>query len=123
MRLWDSKTSDCLLTVRPGLSSLTSSIVDIPIHTMRYIPGSVDQLVVCTNSSKVFLMNTSGQTLQTLHSGKKSGGDFVAATISSQGEKFFSHFYYYTFKSMTFCVSKGNGCIAPERIELYMFST
>ncbi len=86
IRLWDSKTTDCLLTVRPGLSSLTASIVDIPIHTMRFIPGSVDELMVCTNSSKVFIMNTSGQIIQNLNSGKKSGGDFVAATISSQGK-------------------------------------
>lgn len=89
VRLWDSKTSDCLLTVRPGLTCLTSSIVDVPIHTMGYVPGTTDQLMVCTNSSKVFIMNTNGQTLQLLNSGKKSGGDFVAAAISSQGKRIF----------------------------------
>lgn len=39
----------------------------------------MDLVYVCTKSNTISLMNYSGKTIKTWTSGKKQGGDFVAA--------------------------------------------
>lgn len=85
MKLWDSKTTECLLTIRPGLTSMATSLAEVPIISLQYLPGSPDQFIVTTRSTLAYIMNLNGQVIKTFNSGKKTGGDFLTSTVSPQG--------------------------------------
>ena len=55
------------------------------VNGIAFVPGRPDQLVVCNRSPHLYLMSLSGELLQTLSSGKREGGDFVACAVSSRG--------------------------------------
>ena len=86
MKLWDSKTTECLLTIRPGVGSVANSLAEVPIISLQYLPGSSDQFVVTTRSTLAYIMNLNGQVIKSFNSGRKSGGDFLASTVSPQGK-------------------------------------
>jgi WD40 repeat-containing protein SMU1 len=86
VKIWDSKTTECLVTLRPGLQAGMSSFTETPIHTLLHVPTAADQWIACTKSTSAMLINTLGQTVRTFHSGKVKGGDFVSATISPHGK-------------------------------------
>jgi hypothetical protein len=70
---------------------MSAVINDVAINTMKFIPGTIDHILVCTNSSRAYIINPLCQTLQTFETGKKSGGDILAAAISSQGKQINSY--------------------------------
>jgi len=86
VKIWDSKTTECLLTIRPGLLPGVTSFSETPITTLLPVPNHPDQLLACMKSSQANIINTLGQTVRTFNSGKLTGGDFVAAAFSPQGK-------------------------------------
>mmetsp|Transcript_23175 Transcript_23175/g.72363 ORF Transcript_23175/g.72363 Transcript_23175/m.72363 type:complete len:513 (+) Transcript_23175:798-2336(+) len=82
-RLWDAKTTDCLGTFRPPVSV---NGAEVAINSVQFSPKSSDQLVVCNRSNTVYVMNMQGQVSKQFSSGKRAGGDFVAAWVSPRGE-------------------------------------
>jgi WD40 repeat-containing protein SMU1 len=60
---------------------------EVPVHTIELLPGTTDQIFVCTNTTQAYIMTLKGQTVRRFSSGKKAGegGDFSCATISPQG--------------------------------------
>lgn len=83
VRVWDAKTSDCLHTFSPPAGASAGN--EIPVHSVAFLPSNAEQLVVCNRSPNVYVMGVNGSLVQTLASGKREGGDFVAATVTSQG--------------------------------------
>jgi len=55
IRVWDSKTTDCLQTFTPG--NLTS---ELAVTGLFMLPRN-DQFVVCNRSPVLYVMSTSGQ--------------------------------------------------------------
>jgi WD40 repeat-containing protein SMU1 len=86
VRLWDVKTTESLLTFRPGLSSTVAAVSrDLAVHTMKLMPNNPDHLLVCMKGPQAFIMTVQGQVVRSFSSGKLTGGDFVCATTSPQG--------------------------------------
>ena len=86
IKIWDSKTTDCIHTIRPGVELGKTSLLSPGVHTLQAMPGSPELVLVCNRSPKAYLVNGVGQTIRIYHSGKVSGGEFVAAAFSSQGK-------------------------------------
>lgn len=82
VKVWDAKSSECTCTLAPP-----SPAAGAPpgVNGIAFVPGRPDQLVVCNRSPHLYLMSLSGELLQTLSSGKREGGDFVACAVSSRG--------------------------------------
>lgn len=86
VRLWDVKTTESLLTFRPGLSCTVTAVSrDLAVHTLRLMPNNPDHLLVCMKGPQAFIMTIQGQVVRSFSSGKLTGGDFVCATTSPQG--------------------------------------
>lgn len=86
VKVWDSRTCDCIATVRPGV--LHGSIVrETTVHTIQLVPHTPDHLFVVTKSANAYIMTQSGEVLKTFAGGKPTGqgGDFLCATLSPQG--------------------------------------
>lgn len=88
IKLWDIRTTDCLLTFRPGMMGPSGgpSIRETAVHTLQWVPGNPDQVFVCTRSAEAYIFTLQGQLVKTFSSGKRSGGDFLCATLSPQGK-------------------------------------
>ncbi|KAL8442001.1 hypothetical protein Emag_006746 [Eimeria magna] len=89
VKIWDAKTQDCLLTFTPPVPPHMQAAQCLPsVMAVMLAPRSVgmDLIYVCTKSNTISLMNYSGKTIKTWTSGKKQGGDFVAACISPRAE-------------------------------------
>ncbi|KAL8270586.1 hypothetical protein Esti_005485 [Eimeria stiedai] len=89
VKLWDARTQDCLLTFTPPVPPHMQAAQCLPsVMAVVLAPRSVgmDLIYVCTKSNTISLMNYSGKTIKTWTSGKKQGGDFVAACISPRAE-------------------------------------
>jgi WD40 repeat-containing protein SMU1 len=87
VKLWDAKTSECLLTFRPGVVAGLPGLREITVHTIILMPNNSEHVFICTKSSQAYLMTAHGQLLRTYSSGKQTGGDFVCATVSPQGNR------------------------------------
>lgn len=88
IKLWEVRTTDCLVTFRPGM--LPGAVArEHTIHTIQLMPNNPDQIFVCTKSSQAYLMTIHGQVIRTFSSGKQTGADFVCATVSPQGKFFY----------------------------------
>jgi len=44
-----------------------------------------DHMIVCDRSSTAYVCTLQGQVVKTMSSGKKSGGDFISASVSRMG--------------------------------------
>jgi len=82
VRVWDVKTSECVTQFRPPSDV---SVTETSVNTASFLPSNPEQLVVCNRSSSLFVMTLSGDVVQTLSSGKRTGGDFVQCLVSPQG--------------------------------------
>lgn len=83
VRVWDAKSCDCVCTFRPPTPS---SGVELSINSLSFVPTHPEHLVVCNRSPNVYVMNLSGDLVQTLASGQVgAAADFVMCTVSSQG--------------------------------------
>ncbi|KAG2493620.1 hypothetical protein HYH03_008137 [Edaphochlamys debaryana] len=83
VRIWDAKTCECLQAFRPPQTSTSG---DAAIQCVAVFPGNQDQLLVCNRSSTVFVMTMQGQVAKSFSSGKREGGEFLAAVSSPRGE-------------------------------------
>jgi WD40 repeat-containing protein SMU1 len=83
IKVWDAKSMDELCTFRPPTANPNQ---DVPIVTVALWPRSADQILVCPRAPTVFVTNLAGKIIKTMNSGKRAGGDFVAACTSPKGE-------------------------------------
>ena len=87
-RLWDSQTTECLFTFRPGVP-VGSAITDAAVHTlisMAHSPATQDQVIVCSKQPQAHLITVQGKILRSFSSGKQSGGNFTCAVTSHRGK-------------------------------------
>ncbi|KAJ3300620.1 Serine/threonine-protein kinase smu1 [Borealophlyctis nickersoniae] len=86
-KIWDTKTADCLatLTLHEG-KAVTTGVHSPTVEKLLQMPRNMDQFVICNKSPYVYIVTVRGQLVKSLHSGKTTGGDFVAAALSSKGE-------------------------------------
>ena len=86
VKLWDLRTTECLLTFRPGAGMAAApGMSEVAVHTLQAVPNNPDQIFVCTRSSSAYILTLQGHIVKTFSSGKRTGGDFLCATISPQG--------------------------------------
>ncbi|KAI7751325.1 hypothetical protein M8C21_002885 [Ambrosia artemisiifolia] len=83
IKVWDLKTVDCLQTFKPP-PPLRGG--DASVNSVHLSPKNPDHVIVCNKTSSIYLMTLQGQVVRSFSSGKREGGDFVAACISPKGE-------------------------------------
>lgn len=83
VKVWDVKTADCLQTFKPP-PPLRGG--DASINSVHLFPKNADHIVVCNKTSSIYIMTLQGQVVKSFSSGKREGGDFVAACVSPKGE-------------------------------------
>ncbi|CAI9302117.1 unnamed protein product [Lactuca saligna] len=76
-------TTDCLQTFKPP-PPLRGG--DASVNSVHLSPKNPDHVIVCNKTSSIYLMTLQGQVVKSFSSGKREGGDFVAACISPKGE-------------------------------------
>ena len=59
---------------------------ELSVNAVAFLPSNPEHLVVCNRSPQIFVMSLSGAVVQTLASGKREGGDFVACAVSAKGQ-------------------------------------
>jgi len=85
IKVWDAKTTECLATFQPPNPNVGTGVT-VSVHSIMVNPKSSDQILVCDKSPNVHLMTIQGQLIKTFSSGKREGGDFVAACCSPRGD-------------------------------------
>ncbi|EFJ30597.1 hypothetical protein SELMODRAFT_409107 [Selaginella moellendorffii] len=83
VKVWDMRTTDCLQTLKPP-PPLRGG--DAAINSVHLLPKSPEHIVVCSRSSSIYVMTLQGQVVKSFSSGKREGGDFVAACVSPKGD-------------------------------------
>ncbi|KAI3881335.1 hypothetical protein MKW92_034824 [Papaver armeniacum] len=83
VKVWDMKTTECLQTFKPP-PPLRGG--DASVNSVHLFPKNTDQVLVCNKTSSIYLMTLQGQVVKSFSSGKREGGDFVAACVSPKGE-------------------------------------
>ncbi|CAM8959086.1 unnamed protein product [Rhodiola kirilowii] len=84
VKVWDVK----VLIVYRHLSHLLPYGYggDASVNSIHMFPKSSDHVLVCNKTSSVYLMTLQGQVVKSFSSGKREGGDFVAACVSPKGD-------------------------------------
>ncbi|KAL6498431.1 Serine/threonine-protein kinase smu1 [Orobanche hederae] len=83
VKVWDAKTTDCLQTFKPP-PPLRGG--DASVNSVHLFPKNADHIVVCNKTSSIYIMTLQGQVVKSFSSGKREGGDFMAACVSPKGE-------------------------------------
>ncbi|PNH06076.1 WD40 repeat-containing protein SMU1, partial [Tetrabaena socialis] len=83
----------------------TSTSGDVAVSCVHLFPPNPDQLIVCNRTSTVFIMTMQGQVAKTFSSGKREGGEFLAATPSPRGD----FIYCLGEDGILYCFSVGSG--------------
>ncbi|KAJ6847233.1 uncharacterized protein M6B38_281335 [Iris pallida] len=83
VKVWDMKTTDCLQTFKPP-PPLRGG--DASVNSVHLSPKNTEHIIVCNKTSSIYLMTLQGQVVKSFSSGKREGGDFVAACVSPKGE-------------------------------------
>jgi WD40 repeat-containing protein SMU1 len=83
VKVWDVKTTDCIQTFKPP-PPLKGG--DVSVNSVHLFPKNSEHIVVCNKASSIYIMTLQGQVVKSFSSGKREGGDFVAACISPKGE-------------------------------------
>ncbi|CAI5470368.1 unnamed protein product [Closterium sp. Yama58-4] len=101
VKVWDVKSLECLHTFKPP-PPLRGG--DASVNTVLLSPRNVDHVFVCNRSSSIFLMTLQGQVVRSFTSGKREGGDFVAACLSPKGDWIYcmgedANMYCFSFQS------------------------
>ncbi|KAL0456328.1 UNVERIFIED_CONTAM: Suppressor of mec-8 and unc-52 protein1 [Sesamum latifolium] len=77
------KTTDCLQTFKPP-PPLRGG--DASVNSIHLSPKNADHIFVCNKTSSIYIMTLQGQVVKSFSSGKREGGDFMAACVSPKGE-------------------------------------
>ncbi|XP_075517247.1 suppressor of mec-8 and unc-52 protein homolog 1 isoform X1 [Primulina tabacum] len=83
VKVWDMKTTDCLQTFKPP-PPLRGG--DASVNSIHLFPKNTDHIIVCNKTSSIYIMTLQGQVVKSFSSGKREGGDFLAACVSPKGE-------------------------------------
>ncbi|CAI0391004.1 unnamed protein product [Linum tenue] len=83
VKVWDVKGAECIHTFRPP-PPLRGG--DASVNSVHLFPKNTDHIVVCNKTSSICIMTLQGQVVKSLSSGKREGGDFVAACVSPKGD-------------------------------------
>ncbi|GER27574.1 WD40 repeat-containing protein SMU1 [Striga asiatica] len=83
VKVWDVKTTECLQTIKPP-PPLRGG--DASVNSVHLFPKNADHVVVCNKTSSIYIMTLQGQVVKSFSSGKREGGDFMAACVSPKGE-------------------------------------
>ncbi|CAN1328096.1 Suppressor of mec-8 and unc-52 protein homolog 1 [Linum perenne] len=83
VKVWDVKGADCIHTFRPP-PPLRGG--DASVNSIHLFPKNSDHIVVCNKTSSICIMTLQGQVVKSFSSGKREGGDFVAACVSPKGD-------------------------------------
>ncbi|CAJ2639784.1 unnamed protein product [Trifolium pratense] len=83
VKVWDLKTTDCIQTFKPP-PPLRGG--DASVNSVYIFPKNTEHIVVCNKTSSIYIMTLQGQVVKSFSSGKREGGDFVAACVSPKGE-------------------------------------
>ncbi|CAJ2651255.1 unnamed protein product [Trifolium pratense] len=83
IQIWDLKTTDCIQTFKPP-PPLRGG--DASVNSVYIFPKNTEHIVVCNKTSSIYIMTLQGQVVKSFSSGKREGGDFVAACVSPKGE-------------------------------------
>ncbi|KAI9323511.1 WD40-repeat-containing domain protein [Dichotomocladium elegans] len=114
VKVWDTKTTNCLHTITPqstadlakaSANPLSGGIANHTVQAIVGLPKNMDQVVVCTKSNTLYIMNLRGHIIKTLTHQKKTGSDFVAAGVSPQCELV----YGIAEDSTLYCFQIGSG--------------
>eukprot|EP00919_Chromeraceae_sp_WS-2016_P003510 GHVR01008524.1.p1 GENE.GHVR01008524.1~~GHVR01008524.1.p1 ORF type:complete len:455 (-),score=102.96 GHVR01008524.1:94-1458(-) len=102
VKVWDSRQASCLLTFTPPRPiHINTSSPPPPVLNIFHANGHTGLLYVLCKSNSILLMSVQGQVVRTISSGKRDGGDFVAATCSPGGEFVFCGGEDFTLYSFT----------------------
>eukprot|EP00245_Coleochaete_scutata_P005216 TRINITY_DN18598_c0_g1_i1.p1 TRINITY_DN18598_c0_g1~~TRINITY_DN18598_c0_g1_i1.p1 ORF type:complete len:517 (+),score=93.90 TRINITY_DN18598_c0_g1_i1:52-1602(+) len=83
VKVWDCKSGDCQQTFKPPPSARGG---DATVNSVHLMPKNLDHIIVCNRTSTVYIMTMQGQVVKGLSSGKREGGDFLAAVVSPKGD-------------------------------------
>ncbi|CAO3661786.1 unnamed protein product [Rhizopus stolonifer] len=92
VKIWDAKSTSCLHTIQPQPKvekdqlNPMGGIGNASVQCIVPLPKTPDLYLVCNKTNTLFIMSIKGQIIKTFSHNKKMGSDFVAATISSQGD-------------------------------------
>ncbi|KAL9257323.1 Suppressor of mec-8 and unc-52 protein homolog 1-like protein [Drosera capensis] len=85
--VWNAGNTECVKTFKPPPPhSMPQGAKDPRVFSVHLFPKNMDLIVVCNNTSVVYIMTFEGQVMKSFSSGKKEGGDFLAACVSPKGE-------------------------------------
>lgn len=87
VRFWDSVTGECTSTVYPT-TGLQQTVSARPVHSlMKYTHLGTDRLVAVLRGPVAYILDTSGNVINTMSHGKTKDADFIAALVSPQGKR------------------------------------
>ncbi|CAG8543022.1 9867_t:CDS:10 [Paraglomus occultum] len=109
VKIWDAKSTECLHTICPQVGQASATISGgSTINCVIQMPKNMDQVIVCSKSPTLYLMTVRGQIIKTFTSDKKPSADFVACTVSPQGD----FIYCITEDSNLCCINVQTGKMA-----------
>ncbi|OQS05778.1 hypothetical protein THRCLA_02128 [Thraustotheca clavata] len=105
IKVWDAKNAACIATFRPPHASPG---VEMDVLSVTVVPQHKDQLILCTRSKQLHLINFQGMSkavFQDPFDTIEPKGDFVACTLSPKGK----YLYGLTEKGFVLCFTLENG--------------
>jgi hypothetical protein len=80
------------------------------VNNVIVVPNNPDQILVCSKTSMLYLLNIRGQMLKSFTHDKKSGADFISAAISPHGD----FVYAVAEDSVMYAFNISNGALVSE---------
>lgn len=91
IKVWDVKTTECLCTLRPPSDASGAEVDIVSVHLVPSAAGglSSENVLVCTRTTRMFLMTLAGDVLLTYHVdpiNEAKMGVFVACALSTRAK-------------------------------------
>ncbi|GAB5589826.1 hypothetical protein Unana1_04726 [Umbelopsis nana] len=94
VKVWDTKSTSCLATVTPqaqadvpnGALNPIGGASGQTVNNVIAMPNNPENILVCSKTNTLYLLNIKGQMLKSFTHSKKAGADFVSAAISPHGD-------------------------------------